>query len=123
VKSGGYAMFPGASNAPDGITLDLRYLNQLEISEGREAVFIGTGNRWADVYHFLNPWNLTASGGLDAQVGVGDSCLVVSSSSHCRVLATRGLVMRGSISYISREYGWGVDNVRNYEVSSSFLMG
>lgn len=30
--------------------------------------------------------------------------------------------MTGGISYISRKYGWGVDNVRNYEVSRSFLI-
>jgi hypothetical protein len=64
-------MFTDASNAENGITFDLKYLNGLEISENRETVFVGTGNRWGTVYDYLDPWNLTAVGGRDAHVGVG----------------------------------------------------
>lgn len=71
VKSGGHAMFVGASNAKDGITLDLRYLNGLSLSEERETVFVGTGNRWGMVYEYLDPLNLTVVGGRDMTVSVG----------------------------------------------------
>jgi len=71
VKSGGHAMFSGASNAPGGITLDLQYLNDLDISPDHSTAYVGPGNRWADVYDFLDPMNLTAVGGRDSQVGVG----------------------------------------------------
>jgi hypothetical protein len=29
----------------------------------------------------------------------------------------------GGISFISRRFGWGADNVRNFEVSGSFHFG
>lgn len=64
-------MFPGAATAPDGISIDLKLLNELRLSEDRETVFVGTGNRWTNVYGFLDPWNLTAVGGRAGFVGVG----------------------------------------------------
>ena len=71
VKSGGHAMFAGASNAPQGITMDLRYLNDIGVSETGATAFIGTGNRWKDVYAKLDPMNITVVGGRDQEVGVG----------------------------------------------------
>ena len=64
-------MFPGAASAPDGISIDLKLLNGLSISEDRETVSVGTGNRWKAVYAFLDPFNLTAVGGRAGFVGVG----------------------------------------------------
>ncbi|KAG4415297.1 hypothetical protein IFR04_011552 [Cadophora malorum] len=98
IKSGGHAMFPGGSTAAGGIVLDLHHLNALELSEDRETAYVGTGNRWGAVYEFLKPWNLTVVGGRVGDVGVG------------------GFLLGGGISFISRRYGWGCDNVRNYEI-------
>lgn len=64
-------MFAGAASAPGGITIDLKLLDELSLSEDRETVFVGTGNRWSAVYGFLDPWNLTAVGGRAGFVGVG----------------------------------------------------
>ncbi len=64
-------MFAGASNAADGITIDLQLLNSLSISEDLETVYVGTGNRWGEVYAFLDPFNRTAVGGRVSDVGVG----------------------------------------------------
>ncbi len=64
-------MFAGASNAPGGITLDLRNLNGLSISDDRETAYVGTGNRWADVFEYLDPLNRTVVGGRSGDVGVG----------------------------------------------------
>ena len=101
VKSGGHAQFSGSSSAPGGITLDLRNLNGLALvndSDGVTTAQIGTGNRWGNVYDFIGPKNITVTGGRDSDVGVG------------------GFLLGGGISFISRRYGWGCDNVRNYEV-------
>jgi hypothetical protein len=43
-------MFAGASNAPGGITFDMKYLNDVLISEDLETTVVGTGNTWGDVY-------------------------------------------------------------------------
>ncbi|KUJ06654.1 FAD-binding domain-containing protein [Mollisia scopiformis] len=98
VKSGGHAMFTGASNAPEGITIDLRNLNSLQISDDRKITAIGSGNRWLNVYDYLDPFNVTVVGGRDVDVGVG------------------GFLLGGGISFISRRHGWGLDNVYNYEL-------
>jgi FAD/FMN-containing dehydrogenase len=71
VKSGGHATFVGASNAPSGITIDLRKLNTIEISEDQETTIVGSGNRWKEVYEKLEPFNLTVAGGRNPDVGVG----------------------------------------------------
>lgn len=71
VKSGGHAMFAGASNAVGGITVDLKYLNSVELSEDRETASIGPGNQWGAVYEKLEPEGLTVVGGRVSGVGVG----------------------------------------------------
>ena len=70
-KSGGHSMFAGASNAPGGITIDLRDLNLVELSEDKQTTRVGPGNRWGEVYEKLEPLNLTVVGGRNDQVGVG----------------------------------------------------
>ena len=80
VKSGGHAMFAGASNAPGGITIDLRNLNGIELVEDGETTLVGTGNRWRDVYAKLEPLNRVVVGGRDSEVGVGGFILGGDSS-------------------------------------------
>jgi FAD/FMN-containing dehydrogenase len=76
VKSGGHALFAGASNADGGITIDLRLLNEITIlprgeRDEREVTRVGTGNRWSDVYSKLEPLRKTVVGGRNSNVGVG----------------------------------------------------
>ncbi|TVY84863.1 Bifunctional solanapyrone synthase [Lachnellula suecica] len=106
-KSGGHTMFPGASNAPGGITLDLKMLNRIEVNVESETAGVGTGNRWKDVYKVLEPLNVTVVGGRDSNVGVGGFVL----GGEYFVAWTLG-----GISFVSRRYGWALDNVRNFEV-------
>lgn len=71
IKSGGHAMFPGASNAPSGITIDLRKFDTIEPDEEGLTTRVGTGTRWIDVYKVLEPLNRTVVGGRNSMVGVG----------------------------------------------------
>jgi hypothetical protein len=64
-------MFAGASNAIQGVTMDLRHLNSLSIADDHSSTIIGTGKRWGDVYEILEPMNLTVVGGRATQLGVG----------------------------------------------------
>lgn len=96
-------MFRSASNMPGGITIDLRSLNKLSISEDRKVAGLGPGNRWEDVFDYLDEYGVTVVGGRNSGVGVG------------------GFLLGGGISFVSRRYGWGVDNVVNYEVRTSLL--
>ncbi|KAK7531569.1 uncharacterized protein J3D65DRAFT_119050 [Phyllosticta citribraziliensis] len=98
VKSGGHSAFAGSSSIQGGITLDLRALNQVQLSDDRSIVSVGTGNKWVDVYEALEPHGLAVIGGRVSAIGVG------------------GLTLGGGISFFSGLHGWACDNVVNYEL-------
>ncbi|PKX99265.1 FAD-binding oxidoreductase [Aspergillus novofumigatus IBT 16806] len=98
IRSGGHTSFGGACNIANGITIDLRALNSITVSDDRTTVSVGVGASWGDVYAFLDPLGLSVAGGRAAQVGVG------------------GLTIGGGISYFSPRYGWTCDTVTNFEV-------
>ncbi|EDP54949.1 hypothetical protein KXX16_006847 [Aspergillus fumigatus] len=98
IRSGGHTSFGGACNVANGITIDLRALNAITLSDDRTTLSVGVGASWGDVYAFLDPLGLSVAGGRAAQVGVG------------------GLTIGGGISYFSPRYGWTCDTVTNFEV-------
>ena len=71
VKSGGHARSARQSNADGGITIDLKHLNGIEVSEDKKTTRVGTGKRWGEVYEFLEPMGLSVVGGRVRDVGVG----------------------------------------------------
>jgi FAD/FMN-containing dehydrogenase len=81
----------------EGILLSLSGLDMLKLSEDTTIVSVGPGNRWRDVYDFLEPHSLTAVGGRVGGVGVP------------------GLLLGGGISFHSSQYGFASDNVALYE--------
>ena len=101
IKSGGHAMFPGASNAPGGITLNLQYLNDLQVSEDRSTAFVGPGNRWGTVYDYLDPMNLTVVGGRNHDVGVGGFLLGGDSRIYAPLKSASSLLNRRNIICLS----------------------
>ncbi|KAI1867684.1 uncharacterized protein JN550_006825 [Neoarthrinium moseri] len=98
VRSGGHTIWSGAANIDGGITVDLRAMNTLELSEDKTVAYVGVGGIWSEIYAQLVPYNLTIMGGRVAGIGVG------------------GLATGGGIHYLSRRNGWVCDNVYNYEV-------
>lgn len=71
VKSGGHNLHPGANNADGGITIDLRRLDNVDISPDRKSVNVGAGLKWAKVYETLEKEGLYVLGGRVGDVGVG----------------------------------------------------
>jgi len=71
VKSGGHGAFAGASNIQDGVTIDLRNVDEIEVNKDRNLTHVGTGNTWGDVYSKLDPQKLSVVGGRVAAIGVG----------------------------------------------------
>jgi FAD/FMN-containing dehydrogenase len=71
IRGGGHAVFSGAANVHHGITIDLRGLNSLSLSEDRKLATIGAGAIWSEVYPQLVPYNVTVMGGRVAGVGAG----------------------------------------------------
>ena len=98
VRSGGHAPAQGWANIAGGVTLDLQGLKQITISEDRQEVDIGPGNRWGDIYRVLDAEGLSVVGGRASPVGVG------------------GLLLGGGISFFSPRYGYAADNVVSFEI-------
>lgn len=99
VKSGGHATITGASNINGiGVTIDLARLVDVELSEDKQTVRIGTGAKWSDVYVSLEQDGLSIPGGRAGVVGVG------------------GFLLGGGVSWFSNTHGWSCDSVEAYEV-------
>lgn len=98
VRSGGHTGFAGAANIANGVTIDLRALNSVEVSEDRTTALVGAGATWDQVYSQLEPLGLSVAGGRSAPVGVG------------------GLTLGGGISHFSTRFGWTCDTVSNFQV-------
>ncbi|KAK3688815.1 hypothetical protein B0T22DRAFT_426769 [Podospora appendiculata] len=98
VRSGGHTGFVGASNSPGGVTIDLRALKSVTVSNNGSRASVGVGNTWDTVYAKLDPLGLSVAGGRAAGVGVG------------------GLTLGGGISYFSPRYGFTCDTVSNFQV-------
>lgn len=98
IRSGGHTSWVGSSNIAGGVTLDLRGLNSIDLSEDGKTVRVGSGATWDAVYRKLDPLGRSVAGGRVAGVGVG------------------GLTLGGGISHLSYQHGWTCDTVRNFQV-------
>lgn len=120
VRAGGHAWNTGFSNTNDGITVDLSYLNKIELSSNGKSVLLGPGARWGNVYSYLEPKNLSAPGGRDANVGVGGYVLGMCPCNRflnpiftgkCRYEKLDPLIaaIGGGLNWFSNRVGWAVD--------------
>jgi hypothetical protein len=71
LRSGGHSGWPGASNSDGGVTLSLRRIKHVEVSEDRSFVTLGAGAQWLEVYTALDEHDLAVVGGRAGTVGVG----------------------------------------------------
>jgi FAD/FMN-containing dehydrogenase len=98
VRGGGHMPIPGYNNIDSGVLLSTSNLTTLELSHGQSTVSVGAGNRWRDVYSYLEPYGLAAVGGRVGDVGVS------------------GFLLGGGISFYSSRYGFGSDTTVAIEV-------
>lgn len=87
-----------ANIAAPGVLISSTNLTQLSMTSDNQYVSIGPGNRWQDVYRFLEPLGLSTVGG------------------RLGVVGTSGFIMGGGISFFGNEYGFASSNVRAMEV-------
>ncbi|KAF2269735.1 FAD-binding domain-containing protein [Lojkania enalia] len=98
IRGGGHNVNPGFANIENGVTIDMRDMNTVDISRHGEVVEVGAGALWGHVYDVVEQRGLSILGGRVASVGVG------------------GLTTGGGISYLSPKRGWVCDSVKNFEV-------
>ncbi len=98
IRSGGHMWISNSSNAPGGVTVDLRALNSIDLSPDNSTVSVGVGAVCDAVYAKLDPLGLSVAGGRVGGVGVGV------------------LTLGGGLSYFGPRYGWTCDTVSALEV-------
>jgi hypothetical protein len=102
IRGGGHQPTTGDANTDHGVLIAMTLFDEMTVvptpNKFGEGYFrCGAGNRFGDIYDFLNPYGLSIVGGRVYPVG-------------------QGAVLGGGMSFLSNEQGWAVDNVVNYEV-------
>ncbi|PLB47787.1 putative FAD dependent oxidoreductase, partial [Aspergillus steynii IBT 23096] len=97
IRGGGHMPIADAANVnSSGVLISSFGLNQLKLSEDQSTVNVGPGNRWTNIYDYLEPYGLTVVGGRLGHVGVP------------------GYILGGGVSFFSNEYGWASANVASF---------
>ncbi|TID13242.1 FAD-binding domain-containing protein [Venturia nashicola] len=97
ILGGGVSPYRGASNADQGITIDMRRMKNIAFV-AETAIRVEAGNVWGEVYRALEPFNMSATGTRSSLTGVV------------------GSILGGGISYFSEYHGWACDSVISFEV-------
>jgi hypothetical protein len=99
VRGGGHSAAGYCLNQ-GGMVIDLTSLTAKRLDLGRSVVWAETGNRWRDLYLFLQATNT----GL---IPIGGGCPTVGIP---------GFMLGGGISFVSRSYGLSVDNLLSIDL-------
>ncbi len=78
---------PLAANTKDGVLIDLSSLNATSYDASKNTVIVGAGARWGDLYHYLDPYEMTVVGGRVLDVGVGGLILGCTFGFMSMILA------------------------------------
>ncbi|HWD48018.1 MAG TPA: FAD-binding oxidoreductase [Actinomycetota bacterium] len=97
VKGGGHNI-AGTAIAEGGLTLDLSGMRELTVDPEARLAHVGPGCRLADVDQATQAHGLATPLGFVSQVGVA------------------GLTLGGGLGYLTRRFGWTVDNLVEAEV-------
>ncbi|KAI1499123.1 6-hydroxy-D-nicotine oxidase [Biscogniauxia marginata] len=97
IRSGGHNANPNFSSDESGVVIDLCDLKSLSLDDDR-ILHAGAGNRWGEVYTYLEEKNLSVVGGRQRDVGIS------------------GYLLGGGMSAFPNLYGLAVDSVKNFEV-------
>ena len=96
IKGQGHSSLPGAANIDDGVTINTKNLNEINIDFQGEKVRIGAGATLGNAYRALDPHSLSAVIGRYEKVGFG-------------------LAVGAGLSFFNNRDGLAIDNVLSYE--------
>ena len=97
IKGGGHNI-AGTCIAPDGLMLDMSLLKEVTVDTGARQVHVGAGCKLQDVDRVTQEHGLATVLGFVSETGVA------------------GLTLGGGIGYLTRRFGWTVDNLLEVEV-------
>ncbi|RYP10556.1 hypothetical protein DL765_008060 [Monosporascus sp. GIB2] len=98
IRGSGHTPFAGSANVQNGVTIDMRGLKGVRLSNDMSVVEIGVGETWATVYAELEKHGLTVAGGRVGRIGVA------------------GFILGGGLSMFSARTGFACDSVTEFEV-------
>ncbi|KAK3314825.1 hypothetical protein B0H66DRAFT_563727 [Apodospora peruviana] len=98
IKSGGHNPNTGFNNIDNGVTVDLKLLNQATLAADKTFVTLGAGTTMGQAYAAVSNSGVAFPGGICDGVGVG------------------GISTGGGQSFFLPKVGWVVDNIIRYEV-------
>lgn len=120
LRSGGHKSAPGFNSVgSDGVLIALQNLNKLAISSDKKTVTTGTGNRWRDVYGFVEPHGVLVVGGRVDMVGVGGYMLGgMNLTQNLNILQSSRLIAlaTGGVSLFPSTWGLALDRVSRFQV-------
>ena len=97
IRGGGHTPLAGWSNIDNGVLITMSNLNDLNYDDSSKTVRVGAGNRWGDIYNYMESFSRLVVGGRVTDVGMG-------------------LALGGGLSHFSNQYGFVADNVVGYEL-------
>jgi hypothetical protein len=97
IKGGGHNI-GGTAIAPGGLVLDMSRLRQTTVAPAARLAHVGAGCRLADVDRATQAHGLATVLGFVSEVGVA------------------GLTLGGGFGYLTRRFGWAVDNLAEVEI-------
>ncbi|KAI0429968.1 hypothetical protein F5Y09DRAFT_309013 [Xylaria sp. FL1042] len=99
IRSGGHNPNPGfAGVGEEGILIDMSSMTEVTLSKDGSIASLGPGNRFGEAAMALNSSGRAVHGGRNNQVGIG------------------GYFLGGGLTYFNGMYGFGADNIANFEV-------
>ncbi|HKT03794.1 MAG TPA: FAD-binding oxidoreductase [Rugosimonospora sp.] len=97
IRGGGHNI-AGAGSVDDGLVLDLRLLNRVEVDPDRRVATVAGGATWCQLDLATSLYGLATTGGTFDTTGVG------------------GLTLGGGIGHLMGRYGLACDNVLSYRL-------
>jgi FAD/FMN-containing dehydrogenase len=97
IKGGGHNI-AGTAVAERGLTLDLSHMRQIAVDPDAKIATVGPGCRLKDVDRATQAHGLATVLGFISEVGVA------------------GLTLGGGLGYLTRQFGWAVDNLLEVEI-------
>jgi FAD/FMN-containing dehydrogenase len=97
IKGGGHHI-AGTSLAEGGLTLDMSRMKEIAVDPGARLAHVGPGCLLADVDRATQAYGLATVFGFISEVGVA------------------GLTVGGGLGYLTRRFGWTVDNLDEVEI-------
>ncbi|KAL1961450.1 hypothetical protein VTO42DRAFT_178 [Malbranchea cinnamomea] len=98
VKSGGHMPNNGFASIDGGILISTKNLDQAVYDSHTKTVIAGPGLEWQQLMEAIKDTGRTVVGGRMGEVGVG------------------GYLLGGGLSFLSSQYGWGVNSILNFEI-------